>query len=175
MSRIPGMNRSPRVQSTITLTAVAALALTACNPFRSPFKSDPVVEVTRDANVNSRWSGTLASPANLAGAVQMNGSVAMTPGTNSGNTRVSLDLSNASPGGLHPWQLRVGQCDSDGGVFGSADVYQALKVDDQGRASGSAMVPLVMPTAGRYHVSVGASAANPGTIVACGNLAPPSR
>jgi hypothetical protein len=36
-------------------------------------------------------------------------------------------------------------------------------------------VPLVMPTEGRYYVSVAASAANPETIVACGNLAAPSR
>lgn len=172
---MPRMNRSKRLTTIVTSTALAALALAACNPFRSPFKSDPVVEVTRDANVNSRWSGTLASPASLSGAVQMKGSVTMTPGTNGGNTRVSLDLSNASPGGVHPWQLRAGQCDQDGVVFGSADAYRALKVDDQGRASGSAMVPLVMPTEGLYHVSVGASAANPGTIVACGNLAPPSR
>ncbi len=32
-----------------------------------------------------------------------------------------------------------------------------------------------MPTDGRYYVSVGASAANPETIVACGNLAPPAQ
>ena len=167
--------RSSRLIGVISSSALAAFALTACNPLRSPFKQAPVVEVTRDANVNSRWSGTLASPASLAGAVQIKGLVTMTPGSNGGNTRVALDLSNASPGGVHPWQLRSGQCDQDGGVFGSAEAYRALKVDDEGRASGSATVPLVMPTEGLYHVSVGASAANPGTIVACGNLAPPSR
>jgi hypothetical protein len=32
-----------------------------------------------------------------------------------------------------------------------------------------------MPTDGRYYVSVAASAANPEMVVACGNLAPPSR
>jgi hypothetical protein len=32
-----------------------------------------------------------------------------------------------------------------------------------------------MPVDGRYYVSVAASVANPTTIVACGNLAPPSR
>jgi hypothetical protein len=36
-------------------------------------------------------------------------------------------------------------------------------------------VPLAMPSDGRYFVSVGASAANAGTIVACGNLAPPTQ
>jgi hypothetical protein len=152
------------------------LALAACNPFRSPMKQAPVVQVsTRDANVNSRWHGTLASPSSLAGAVQMKGSAAMTPGSNSGNTTVSVDLSNASPGGVHPWQLHRGQCGTDDGVFGASDAYKALKVDDQGRANGSVTVPLVMPTEGRFYVSVGASSANPETIVACGNLASPTQ
>ena len=53
------------------LVATGALALVACNPFRSPMKQDPVVQLsTRDANANARWHGTLTSPSNLAGAVQ---------------------------------------------------------------------------------------------------------
>jgi hypothetical protein len=116
-----------------------------------------VVEVTTgDANANARWNGTRASPANLAGAVQIKGSAAMTPGSSTGNTQISLDLSNASPGGVHPWQLRLGQCGADEGVFGSPEAYWALKVDDEGHATG-------------------APAANPSTSVACGNMAPPSR
>ncbi|MDF1502285.1 hypothetical protein [Roseisolibacter sp. H3M3-2] len=162
--------------SYVLVITAGTLATGACNPFRSPMKRAPVVQVsTRDANVNARWHGTLASPSNLAGAVQMKGSVAMTPGSNRGNTYVSVDLSNASPGGLHPWQLRRGQCGMDDGVIGAPDAYKALKVDEQGRANGSVTVPIVMPSEGRYYVSVGASAANPETIVACGNLASPTR
>ena len=164
-----------RPSSVLMLTA-GTLALGACNPFRSPMKQAPVVQVsTRDANVNARWHGTLASPSSLAGAVQMKGSAAMTPGSTSGNTYVSVDLSNASPGGLHPWQLHRGQCGMDDGVIGAPDAYKALKVDEQGRANGSVTVPIVMPTEGRFYVSVGASAANPETIVACGNLASPTQ
>jgi hypothetical protein len=165
-----------RQTSFVLMAAVSTITVLGCNPFRSPIKQDPVVEVTRrDANVNSRWHGTLASPSALAGAVQMQGSVAMTPGSTTGDTRVTIDLSNASPGGLHPWQLHRGQCGMDAGVFGSADAYKALKVDDEGKASGALTVPLVMPIDGQYYVSVGASSANPATIVACGNLAPPTR
>ena len=161
-----------------TLSALAGvlLAVSACNPFRSPFKQDPVVQVsTGDANVNSRWSGMLATPASLAGAVQMKGSATMTPGSNSGNTAVKVELSNASPGGVHPWQLHRGQCGSDEGLFGTGESYKALKIDEYGRASGSASLPYAMPIAGNFYVSVGASSANPEMIVACGNLAPPSR
>ena len=156
--------------------ATGALALAACNPFRSPMKQDPVVQVsTRDANVNSRWHGTLASPSNLAGAVQMTGSVSMSPAGNTGNTNVYLDLANASPGGLHPWQLHRGQCGMDEGVFGAASDYKTLKIDEYGRAKGSATVQGVMPSDGRYFASVGASEANATTIVACGTLASPTQ
>ena len=162
--------------SLFTIVAAGALALVACNPFRSPLKQDPVVRVTtNDANVNSRWHGTLTSPSNLAGAVQMTGSISMSPGSSAGNTNVALLLANASPGGLHPWQLHRGQCGTDDGVFGSPEAYKTLKVDEYGRASSMANVPLVMPNDGRYYVSVGASVANAETIVACGNLASPTQ
>ncbi|HTK48579.1 MAG TPA: hypothetical protein VL328_11455 [Gemmatimonadaceae bacterium] len=162
--------------SLYAVTAAGALAFAACNPFRSPLKQDPVVQVTtNDANVNSRWHGTLASPSSLAGAVQMTGQVSMAPGSSGGNTNVVVLLANASPGGLHPWQLHRGQCGSDEGVFGSAAAYKTLKVDEDGRASSTATVPLMMPNDGQYFVSIGASAANAETIVACGNLASPTQ
>lgn len=159
-----------------TIVATGALALVACNPFRSPLKQDPVVQVSaRDANANARWHGTLTSPSTLAGAVQMTGAISMAPGSNAGNTNVALQLANASPGGMHPWQLHRGQCGMDEGVFGSASDYKTLKVDESGRASSSATVPVMMPSDGRYFVSVGASDANASTIVACGNLASPTQ
>lgn len=159
-----------------TVVVTGSLALAACNPFRSPMKQDPVVQVSaRDANVNSRWHGTLTSPSTLAGAVQMTGSVSMSPSANAGNTSVFLDLANASPGGMHPWQLHRGQCGMDEGVFGSASDYRALKVDEYGRAKGSATVQGAMPSDGRYFASISASEANPSTIVACGNLASPTQ
>lgn len=154
----------------------AGVVASGCNPFRSPLKQAPVVQVSAgDVNVNSRWSGTLASPANLAGAVQMKGAVTMTPGSSAERTSVNVNLSNATPGGIHPWQLHRGQCGADEGIVGGSDAYKALKVDEYGRASGSATLSFTMPTTGNYYVSIGASGANPETIVACGNLAPPSR
>ena len=113
------------------LVATGALALVACNPFRSPMKQDPVVQVSaRDANANARWHGTLTSPSTLAGAVQMTGSISMTPGSSTGNTNVALLLANASPGGMHPWQLHRGQCGMDDGVFaGRARPSQPFPLD----------------------------------------------
>ncbi len=153
------------------MLTVAACALVSCNPFRN----DTAVQVsTKDENLNSRWHANLATPAELAGVVQMNGSASMAPATKSGNTTVVLNLANATPGGLHPWQLHRGQCGSDEGLFGEADLYRAAKVDGKGHATSSANVPLTTPTTGSYFVIVRASAANNAMTVACGNLAPPT-
>lgn len=155
----------------LLLLAVSALTLASCNPFRH----ESAVEVsTKDENLNSRWHANLATPANLAGVVQMKGSASMAPGSTDGSTMVMLDLANATPGGLHPWQLHRGQCGADEGVFGAADLYRAAKVSNDGHATSSANVPLITPTTGNYFVVVRASAANNAVTVACGNLAPPT-
>jgi hypothetical protein len=153
------------------LLVVSAFALTSCNPFRH----DPAVEVsTKDEHLNSRWHANLASPADLAGAVQMSGSASMTPGSHTGNTTVVLDLANATPGGLHPWQLHRGQCGADGGMVGTSGAYPVAQVGRDGHATSSATLPFVTPTEGSYFVMVRASAANNAVTVACGNLAPPT-
>jgi hypothetical protein len=142
-----------------------------CNPFRR----SPAVEMSAgDSNLNTRWHGTLASPATLAGAVQISGSATMAPGSDARTTSVRLDLANAAPGGEHPWGLHRGQCDYDEGLIGSRSDFKAVKVGRDGRADGSARVALHTPTSGRYSVRVMASAANAEMIVACANLAPPS-
>ena len=153
------------------LLAVSAVALTSCNPFRQ----EPAVQVSaKDENLNSRWHANLASPADLAGAVQMSGSASMTPGARSGNTTVSLNLANATPGGLHPWQLHRGQCGADDGMVGTAGAYPVAQVGRNGEATVSATLPFVTPTDGSYFVMVRASAANDAVTVACGTLAPPT-
>ena len=77
----------------LLLLAVSAFTLASCNPFRH----ESAVEVsTKDENLNSRWHANLATPANLAGAVQMNGSASMAPGSTDGSTMVVLDLANAT-------------------------------------------------------------------------------
>ena len=158
--------------SLLTLTSLLLLSA-ACNPFHQ----DPAVTVSaRDSMLNSRWHANLASPASLAGAVQMNGSASMAPSANGSGTTFTIDLANASPGGIHPWEAHLGQCGAgtDGGVFGMSESYKPLTVESDGRASGTATLQLQTPRTGRYFVVVRASVANAETIVACGNLAPPT-
>jgi hypothetical protein len=153
------------------LALASLFALAACNPFRR----EPVSEVERDANVNSRWRASLVSPAALAGAVQMRGSASMQPNANGQGTLLSVSISNATPGGAHLWQVRRGQCGADAGAFNSAASYQPLAIGENGRGESNTTVPGMMPEIGDYFVTVYASAANPEMVVACGNLAPPAR
>jgi len=160
-----------RIYRLITLAA-SALIFAACNPFHV---GQAVQMSAQDVNLNARWHGNIASPATLAGAVQMTGEATMAPGSNAGNTTVTLDVANATPGGRHPWALHYGQCGDDRGIFGPQDAYKALEVGGDGRATASARVPLETPTTGSYFVSVQASAANADMTIACGNLAPPTQ
>jgi hypothetical protein len=169
------MSRSPF--PLIAMTAAGTLALAACAPFGTLFRQPPSARVTTHDRT-ARWSGTLAPLSTRpgpAGTVPAHGTAAMRLGPDGWSTHVAVDLANAAPGSVHPWQLRHGRCGQDSGVFGMSDAYEALMVDAQGRASSAVTVPLLMPTEGPYFVSVSASAADPETIVACGNLAAPSR
>ena len=83
----------------------AALTLGACTA-PQPKLVDEVSGA--DVNLNSRWHATIASPAELAGAVQMNGSASMAPGVKQETTQVVLKLGNTSPGGIHPWAIHRG-------------------------------------------------------------------
>jgi hypothetical protein len=154
---------------TLALTLLVATA--ACNPFHR----EPVSEVRRDANANARWRASLVTPAALSGAVQMHGSAAMQPTANGQATLLSVSISNATPGGVHPWQVRRGQCGADQGAFSSGTTFQPVKIGDDGRGEAGSTVAGLTPEIGDFFVTVYASAANPETVVACGNLAPPAR
>lgn len=156
---------------TVTLALIAS---TACNPFHH---AQAVHVSAQDATLNSRWHANLASPASLAGAVQMNGSASMAPSPTGTSTTITINLANASPGGRHPWAIHMGQCGAgmDSGVFGTSDAYKTLEVQSDGAATGAATVPLQTPSTGSYFAVVLASTANIETVVACGNLAPPTQ
>jgi len=126
--------------------------------------------------VGGRWNAILATPAQLAGAVQVKGAGWMAgEEDDSSKTRAFVAVQNAVPGGEHPWHVHLGQCGADRGILGSADAYEPLRVGGNGEAEAGAELDLPVPVAGQYFINVHASRNNMGTIVACGNLAPPSR
>jgi hypothetical protein len=158
--------------SRLLAMALAVVTMSACNPFN---RGRAVEMSTDDAMLNSRWHANLASPAELAGAVQMSGSATMAPEGN--GTFVRLNLANAAPGGLHPWAVHHGSCGTgnDQGVFGTSDLYSPLEVNSDGHADGSETIKVPTPRSGDYFAVVFASRGNANTIVACGNLAAPTR
>lgn len=135
------------------------------------------VEINPDAqSIATRWNATLSTPPELAGVSDVRGQGWMSSDPKDpGQTRAYAEISNAVPGGVHPWHVHRGQCGSDQGILGPADAYKALKVESNGRASANAVLSMALPKTGSYFVNVHASARNMATIVACGNLAPPAR
>jgi hypothetical protein len=148
---------------------VSAFALASCGGRQA-------VEINADAQpIATRWNGTLSTPPELGGIVDVRGQAWMgADPKDPGQTRAHVDISNAVPGGRHPWHVHRGQCGSDLGILGPADAYKPLKVEGDGRASSTAELQMALPK-GDYFVNVHASAKNMKSIVACGNLAPPSR
>jgi hypothetical protein len=149
----------------------STVALASCGGGRQP------VEINPDAqSIATRWNGTLSAPPELAGVSDIRGQAwMMADPKNADQTRAFAAISNAVPGGVHPWHVHRGQCGSDQGILGPADAYKPLKVEANGRASSTAVLPLALAKTGDYFVNVHASARNLKTIVACGNLAPPAR
>jgi len=158
------------ISSRIPLLSIALITASACNPFRQ--KS--AVEVSDTGAITaSRWNATLTTPDALTGVLQISGTAWIAP--DSGRTLASVAISNAPPGGVHPWDVRQGQCGSNGAIFGPAAAYKPLVVQGDGTARAQARVDLPLPSSGSYYVNVHASSKNMATIIACGNLAPPSR
>jgi hypothetical protein len=168
--KINGPARHIQIPRSFVLV-VAALTLGAC----SVLQSKPADQVSAaDVNLNSSWHASIASPPDLAGAVQMSGSASMAPGTKRGTTEIVMKLGNSSPGGVHPWAIHLGQCGADQGVFGSLDNYSPLSIRSDGTGVSTATVAVDTPTTGSYFVSVQASPANRELTIGCGNLAAPT-
>ncbi|HEX2217877.1 MAG TPA: hypothetical protein VHG35_03685 [Gemmatimonadales bacterium] len=158
-------------QSGAAALLVTMLAVGACGGGGRRVEIDPNRE-----RVGSRWNAVLATPSQLTGAVQVKGTGWMAGVEDDTlKTLASVTIENAVPGGVHPWHIHVGQCGNDRGILGPADAYEPLEVGGNGQAASTAELPIQVPSAGQYFVNVHASRNNMGTIIACGNLAPPSR
>ena len=170
--KISGRYAKSHAKSRSLALMAATLMLGACSMFHPKPPADEVNAA--DVNLNSSWHAMIASPANLAGAVQMSGSASMAPGAKRGTTQILLRLGNTSPGGVHPWAIHLGQCGADEGVFGALDSYSPLLVGSDGTGVSNATVAINTPSSGDYFVSVQASPQNQQLTVACGNLAAPT-
>jgi hypothetical protein len=156
--------------SRVARLVLVAVALTSCGG-RQPVEINPDTQP-----IATRWNGTLSSPPELVGVSDVRGQGWMGADVKNANqSRAHVEISNAVPGGVHPWHVHRGQCGNDQGIFGPADAYPPLKVEGNGRASATATLPVTTPKSGDFFVNVHASSKNLKTIIACGNLAPPAR
>ncbi|MDQ2667603.1 MAG: hypothetical protein M3Z05_16525 [Gemmatimonadota bacterium] len=128
-------------------------------------------EISAASDTRNNWTATLATPSTLAGAVQLHGTASWMRDGN--DSKVMVSISNATPGGRHPWHVHSGRCGSNGPIVGNPGAYKALEVNGDGNASESASLSIPLPYMNDYYVNIHAAANNMGTIVACGNLAPP--
>lgn len=144
--------------------ALSIVLLSACG-------GQQAVQLSESDIPTQRWTATMTSPPDLAGAVQMDGSAWMA--ADGDNTQVQVSIQNATPGGTHPWQVQRGRCGTERGVFGSAEAYDPLEIGRDGRGTATAIVEEPVPSTGDYSIAVMASQTNRSLIVACGNLAPP--
>lgn len=158
-----------RITTRIALLAVTAAAVggSACHSSKPTTALNP-----KDAARRHEWTGSLFTPADLAGAMQVRGTAVWLQDGNAAS-RVTVTISNATPGGLHPWHIHRGRCGDNGPIVGDASAYKPLAVDDKGNASASARLNIAMPESGDYYVNVHALATNMGTIISCANLAAP--
>jgi superoxide dismutase, Cu-Zn family len=149
----------------LLLPAAAALLAIGCARVQSdPATGATDVDVENPVKQGEDWNARLTSQ---SGSTITGTSQALVA---DGRTRVSISISGASSGASHPWHVHAGSCGSGGPVVGPATAYPPLDVGSAGTATGNAELSLTLNEASDYHVNVHQSAADMGTIVACGNL-----
>lgn len=127
----------------------------------------------KESNADSRnsWNATLVTPSELAGAMQVRGVANWA--RNDNESRITVEISNATSGGVHPWHVHQGRCGDNGPIVGAAGAYKPLSVGNNGQARENASLPMQLPMSGNFYLNVHAASSNMATIIACGNLAPP--
>jgi hypothetical protein len=87
-----------------------------------------------------------------------------------GETAVTIEIENASPGARHPWHVHNGTCANSGGVVGGGANYPVLEVGANGEQRAVATIAVELIDDAPYIVNVHQSPQAMGTIVACGAL-----
>jgi hypothetical protein len=155
------------------MVGALALATGGCNPVhRAPAAT---MMTDADTHLGTRWHGNIVSPSTLGGVARMRGTATMIPAPAAGAMTLTVELSNAAPGGEHPWALHRGACGQEEGMIGELSGLGSVRIGGDGRGAASATVDMHSPVSGAYSVWVGASPANSSRVVGCANLAPPSR
>jgi hypothetical protein len=87
-----------------------------------------------------------------------------------GGTTVEVRFEGGEPGARHPWHVHHGTCAERGGIVGEPASYPPLTVGQDGSAVETAIVDVELQPGQPFHINVHRSAAEMGTIIACGDL-----
>ena len=101
---------------------------------------------------------------------KIRGLIEMVGGTAKGTTSAEVQYTGDTPGSARAWHVHAGSCNKAGAILGAASAYPALKVDAKGAIKAKATLRVQLPESGSYYIDVHDSPANPGKIVACGDL-----
>lgn len=123
------------------------------------------VDVRRPGETGEEWNATLAGQPGYAGI-----SATARALSEPGQTRVTVNLSGAPAGGVHPWHIHEGKCGSGGGVVGDPAAYPPLRPASGGTVVQSATIGVPLNETSEYHVNVHLSPQAMQTIIACGDL-----
>src|SRR5687768_8099586 len=141
--------------------AIGLVVLAAC----TARQDDGNVDVDPVSDVIGNWSSTL-TPQNNSG---ITGSA--TVQSRAAGSKVTVDITGATNGNVHPWHVHRGTCGNDKGIVGGAAEYKALQVGSNGTARGEEDLPVALNEDETYFINVHKSPSDLATIVACGALA----
>src|SRR3569832_537142 len=125
-------------QNALLAVTAATIGGGACHSSKPTTALNPC-----DAAKRREWTGSLFTPAGLAGAMQVRGT-AVWLGDGNDASRVTVTISNATPGGLHPWHEQRGRRGDNGPNEGDASAYKPLAVDSKGNAAAAAQLKVAM-------------------------------
>ena len=161
----PSATRITRRLAAGVVVAVTCVSAACVRARTDPVTGKVAVDVHSPLQKGTVWNAKMSGEGPAAGA-----SGQARAEVYEGQTTVTVNLVGLTAGGSHPWRVFQGRCSETGGPLGEATLFPPLTVGDNGNAEGSAKLPLELGITRKYKVRVFASAQDPNTVVACGDL-----
>ena len=156
--------------ATRRLTALVVAAVTCVSAACVRARTDPVtgkvaVDVHSPLQKGTVWNAKMTGEGPAASATGQGRAEVY-----DGQSTVTVHLEGMPRGGAHPWRVFQGRCSETGGPLGEAELYTPLTVSENGVAEGTVKLPMELGITRKYKIRVFASAQDPNTVVACGDL-----
>jgi hypothetical protein len=87
-----------------------------------------------------------------------------------GETAITIEIENATPGARHPWHVHTGTCGNAGPPVGGGSNYPVLEIEAGGEERAVATIPVQLEDDAQYIVNVHQSPQAMSTIISCGAL-----